>query len=52
MTLKICGSSIKEEYVYCSICGRRFIWLNAYSNGDGIYRAICRQCRLKEMKNE
>ena len=52
MTLKIQGSSIRKEFVYCAYCKKPFSWLNAYpirgtKYNDGQYNAICRPCRLK-----
>ena len=48
MTLKIVGSSHREEFVKCYSCNKKFVWLNAYSYGLKGYMALCRKCRLQK----
>lgn len=52
MTLKIIGSSHKEEFVNCRNCKKKYVWLNAYQSNDffygkeiGVYFAICSKCK-------
>lgn len=53
MTLKVVGSSIKNELVECFFCSDKFVWLNVYEYGfSGSYQAECRQCRLKLAKKK
>ena len=57
MTLKIIGSSFRNDLVYCSECDKRFAWLNCYLRvwvkkpSKIIYVAICRECRLRILKD-
>lgn len=48
MTLKLHGSSIRKEFIYCDTCHTKFVWLNAYPLPDveGYY-VRCRKCRLQ-----
>ena len=49
MTLKIQGSSIRNEFVTCCYCQKEFSWLNGYKNlQKGVYRAICAKCNKRE----
>jgi len=54
MTLKISGSSFRNDFVYCSECNKSFVWLNCYlrvwvkKQSKIIYVAICRECKLKD----
>ena len=41
------GSSIRKQYVYCSNCGDRHIWLRAYPLCKGTYITICAKCQKK-----
>lgn len=53
MTLKAVSSSIKQEFIHCFYCKRKYAWLNLYQGrADGIYVAKCRNCRLGILKEE
>ncbi|MGB7605127.1 MAG: hypothetical protein WBL93_06590 [Lutisporaceae bacterium] len=48
--IKIQGSSIRGEFVYCDICGKQFVWLYALKDNKsiGTYFARCAKCRGKK----
>ena len=47
--LVIWGSSIKNVFVKCAVCGKTFSWLKAEETSKvGVYRAVCYSCWRKE----
>lgn len=39
------GSSIRKQFVYCSSCGKKHVWLRAYKMAKrGTYKALCAEC--------
>lgn len=44
--IKIVGSSLKKEFVICSVCKKKFSWLKGYKDlEEGHYIAICFKCK-------
>jgi hypothetical protein len=50
MNLRIQGSSIRKEFVYCYNCRREFVWLNAYPYTKQSYIAVCAKCKKMKLK--
>lgn len=45
---KINGSSIRNEFITCISCKKKFSWLKAKEVSAGNYIAQCRECRIKK----
>lgn len=52
MTIKnyitINGSSNRNQLIECALCKKQFTWLKAFKIEDGLYRTVCRKCRLED----
>lgn len=45
--IKVQGRSITKEFVRCRGCKKDFVWLKVDMIEDGLYHAVCAECRRK-----